>query len=113
MVGEPPARILSLIDGRAVRTGVVQGTLNARTFLPRKGQLRVRIDAPKDTEIIKIGNNPSQSLSAGKGGTFIVDLPAEEKLTTITIKTPTGLAAPAVVSGLDVRVAGGKWTPIT
>jgi hypothetical protein len=113
MVGEPPARILSLIDGRAVRTGVVQGTLNARTFLPKKGQLRVRIDAPKDTEIIKIGNNPSQSLSAGKGGTFIVDLPAEEKLTTITIKTPTGLAAPAVVSGLDVRVAGGKWTPIT
>lgn len=112
MEGEPPARILSLFDGRNVTSGVVQGTANARTFLDNPGELRVRFGRAKAETIVNVGNNPPISIKPGKTATLTVKVPAEEKVTPINFKTGSGEAAVGIITGLDVREPDGEWQSI-
>lgn len=110
MAGRAPARILSLTDGRQVRTGVVQGAMNARTFLDSPGEMRVRVLAPAG--VVVRGRNHSVYVPAEATRTLTFPLPADETMTTITIKSTGGLPTTARVMALEVREPGGRWQSI-
>lgn len=113
MVGLPPARILSMVDGRAVANGLVQGgTMNVRTFLDDAGELRLRFGRARAETIVRIGGNAPISVRPGKTSTVTVKIPANEKLTTVTFRTGDGEAAVGSVAGLDVREPDGPWKSI-
>ncbi|MBJ7354476.1 MAG: glycosyltransferase family 39 protein [Thermoleophilaceae bacterium] len=112
MVGEPPPRLLSIVDGRAVRTGAVQNAFNVRTFLDEPGELRLKLDAGAKAVVVKSSTGGSTLLRPGKAGTLTVKLPAEEQYTSFTVKTPSGLPSSMTVKGLDVRQGDGPWKTI-
>jgi hypothetical protein len=109
MVGKPPPRILSLIDGRAVRTGLVQNALNARTFLDKPGKLRLRMHASDSTVVVKAQSGGSTVIQSGKQGQLTIDVPANETYTTFTVKTPSGLPSNVFVDELSATDSAGKW----
>jgi hypothetical protein len=109
MVGEPPSRILSLIDGRAVRTGVVQTALNTRTFLDKPGKLRLKLRAAKASVVVRAATGESTVLQPGKSGTLTIDIPANEYYTTFTVKTPGGLPSDVFVDDLSATDSDGVW----
>ncbi|MGK2878739.1 MAG: ArnT family glycosyltransferase [Solirubrobacterales bacterium] len=109
MVGEPPPRILSLVDGRAVRTGIVQNALNTRTFLDKPGKLRLKLRASRSSVVVKARGGGSTVINAGKSGTLTIDVPANEVYTTFTVKTPGGLPADVSVDDMSVSGPDGKW----
>jgi hypothetical protein len=109
MVGAGPPRMLSLIDGRAVRTGVVQNAMNARTFLDKPGRLKLELRGAQSTAVVKAGGRSSTVVQPGKRRTLTIDLPADEQYTTFTVKTPGGLPTDVVVDGLSVQLPDGKW----
>jgi hypothetical protein len=111
MVGTPPARMLSMIDGRAVRTGVVNGALNARTFLDGNGQMRVGVRGGNGSVVVS-SDKSSMTVSPGSTRTLTFNVPAEEHVSTITLKTPSGLQSTAQVTSLEVREPGGRWQSI-
>jgi hypothetical protein len=109
MVGEPPPRILSLIDGRAVRTGVVQNALNARTFLDKPGKLRLKLRGAQTSVVVKSNTGGSKVVQPGSSATLTIDVPANETYTTFTVKTPSGLPSDVVVDDLSATDSAGKW----
>jgi hypothetical protein len=111
MVGESPPSILSIVDGRNTRNGVVQGAMNVRTFLEKPGELRVRFNKSAATHVIKVGTD-STRVPAGSASSITVPIPARDNTTIVTITTKTGVPDSAVVSSLDVRESGGSWTSI-
>jgi hypothetical protein len=108
-VGEAPARILSLLDGRAVRTGVVNGQLNVRTFLDKPGQLRLRMRGGDTTKIVREDKGGSAVVEPKTSETLTIDVPADENLSSFTVKSPSGIQDSVVVTGIDVREPGGRW----
>lgn len=111
MVGKPPARILSLVDGRAVRTGVVNGAINIRSFLDKPGELRVKTRGAGQTKILET-DGAADVVQPKAKSTLTIDLPADEKLTTVTVKSMTGIQDSIVVTDLEVREPGGRWVSI-
>lgn len=108
MVGRPPARILSLVDGRQVRTGMSQGGMNLRTFLDRPGELRFRIRGGQASTVATIGQF-SKMVPAGKVRTLVVPLAADEQFTSLSIRTPGGVPAPVEITHVEAREARGRW----
>jgi hypothetical protein len=111
MVGEPPPRILSLSDGRNVRTGQVQGAMNIRTFLGRPGELRLRLRSSANAVVVRTGAR-SLLLRPGERRTLTVRVPADEHVTSVTVKTLGGIPDFVRVTGADLREGAGAWTSI-
>lgn len=109
MVGEPPPRLLSIVDGRAVRTGVVQNALNTRTFLDKPGKMRLKLRSAKATLVVKAQSGGSIVLQPGEKGTLTIDVPANEKAEVFTVKTTGGLPADVFVDDVSVTDSDGKW----
>jgi len=112
MVGEAPPRILSLIDGRNVRSGLVVGALNTRTFLDKPGKIRFKIRGAKTTAVLEAPGGKSVTVQPGKSGELTTDLPANEKYSTFTIKTPGGTQGELFLDDLSVQEPDGKWQSI-
>lgn len=112
MVGPHPARILSIVDGRAVRTGVVNGAMNVRSFLDVPGELRVRMIGGDGARVISVGSGESQLVAPGARKTLTIDLDKDERVTTVTVKSPSGVPDALRVTGLEVREPGGPWISI-
>jgi hypothetical protein len=111
MVGEPPARILSLTDGRKVRSGLVQLQMNVRTFLDDPGRLRVRLRAFGGESIVTAGGR-SVRVRPGPGATLTLPLKAGETVTVLRPASTGGLPATVSVTGLDISENGGLWQSI-
>lgn len=112
MVGTPPPRILSLIDGRNVLTGEMNGTMNVRTFLDQPGKLRVEFAEVRSTMSVTLGKRGKRTIPPGKPGTITVDLPALETLTPVKIETPGGVPGVATVTDVKVKQGDGEWISI-
>lgn len=110
MAGRAPARLLSLSDGRKVRSGTVQGSMTMRTFLDRPGRLRLRVAA--DAGVVAAARGRSVFVPGGRSRTLTVELPANEARTTLTIKSTGGLPTTARVIDAEVREPGGRWRSI-
>lgn len=111
MVGEPPARILSLTDGRKVRSGLVQLQMNVRTFLDDPGRLRVRLRAFGGESLVTAGGR-SVRVRPGPGATLTLPLKAGEAVTVLRPASTGGLPATVSVTGLDISENGGPWQSI-
>ena len=109
MVGEPPPRILSLSDGRNVRTELVQGLMNLRTFLDKPGDLRIDLRAAKSEVVVRAEGGGSVIIQPGKSKRMTVKLPANETLTMFTAKSPKGLPSEVFVEEMSVQLPDGKW----
>ncbi|MBJ7458720.1 MAG: glycosyltransferase family 39 protein [Thermoleophilaceae bacterium] len=109
MVGEPPPRILSLTDGRNVRSKLVQGAMNIRTFLDKPGDMRVDLRAVRSEVVVRVEGGGSEIIQPGKREQMVVKLPADETLTTLSAKTPNGLPSEVFVEKLSVRLQDGTW----
>ncbi len=109
MVGGAPPRMLSLIDGRNVRSGIVSGALNTRTFLDKPGKLRFKIRGSESTAVLRTPSGKSVVVQPGKSGELITDLPADEKYSTFTVKTPGGLQNEVFLDDLSVQGSDGTW----
>ncbi|MGH2958002.1 MAG: hypothetical protein ACRDKE_00235, partial [Solirubrobacterales bacterium] len=109
MVGEPPPRMLSLIDGRNVRSGLVLGVLNTRTFLDKPGKIRFKIRGSDSTAVLKAPSGKTEVVQPGKRGELTTELPANEKFSIFTIQTPGGLPNEAFIEELSVQEPDGKW----
>ncbi len=109
MVGSPPPSILSLIDGRVVRSGIVQNAMNARTFLDKPGQLRLNLQGTRSTSVVKASGGGSVIVQPGKKATLTIDVPANEKYTTFTVTTPGGLPSAINVKGFSAKQPGSDW----
>jgi hypothetical protein len=109
MVAKGPARILSLSNGRAVRTGLVQGQMDLRSFFDQSSRLRVKLRGTKSTDLVKFTGGPELTLRAGKQKTVIFKVSANEKLTTLTVKSPSGVPDAVFVDELSVRLPDGRW----
>jgi hypothetical protein len=109
MEGKGPARILSLSNGRAVRTGLVQGQMDLRSFFDQSSRLRVKLRGTKSTDLVKFTGGPELTLRAGKQKTVIFKVSANEKLTTLTVKSPSGVPDAVFVDELSVRLPDGRW----
>lgn len=112
MVAEPPARLLSIVDGRNVINGVVQGLLNVTTFLDRPGQMRVTLSASTQPHIVQIGDQPGVRVSADGSRSVVVDVPADQADSRVSVKTLSGLPDNVVVERAEVRQPGGPWISI-
>lgn len=112
MVAEPPARLLSIVDGRNVINAVVQGLLNVKTFLDRPGQIRVKLASSSQPHIVQIGDQPGIRIPANGSRSAIVDVPAEQADSRVSIKTLSGLPDNVVVESVEIRQQGGPWTSI-
>lgn len=108
MVGTPPARILSFVDGRAVRTRLATGEMNVRTFLDQPGKLRVKLHGAEQTVVVKVGEQ-AVVIQPGARRTITLDVPANERLTTFSIQSPSGLASSVEVTDVQARDGGGSW----
>jgi hypothetical protein len=111
MVGEPPPRILSIVDGRTIKTGVVQGLMHVRTFLDKPGDLRVTVGKSAVTHDITVGKDTTR-VPAGSDSVITVPIPAMDNETDVSIKNKKGLPDSAVITGLEVREPGGEWISI-
>jgi hypothetical protein len=109
MVGSEPASILSLIDGRVVRSGIVQNAMNARTFFDRPGKLRLKLRGARSTVFVRASGGQSKVVQPGKKVTFTIDVPANEKYTTFTVKTPGGLPNSVIVDDISEKQPGSGW----
>lgn len=112
MVGAPPPRILSIVDGRNVLSGEMNGTMNVRSFLERPGELRVEFAKVRSNMSVKAGRRGSTTIEPGRPGSITVDIPAKEALTPVRIKTPGGVPGIAVVTDVKVRQGDGRWMSI-
>jgi hypothetical protein len=112
MVGEAPPRILSLIDGRNIRTGLILGALNTRTFLDKPGKMRFKIRGADATSVLRTPDGKSVLVQPGKSGELTIDLPADEKYSTFTVKTPGGIQSEVFLDDLSVKEPDGKWQSI-
>lgn len=110
MVGKKPARILSLTDGRAVRTGLVQGAMNVRSFLDKPGQLRMQ--AGTQTAVTVNVGKQSKLIPAHSIRTLTFPLGKNEQYTTIALKSTGGLPTAIRVVKLQVKEPGGRWVSI-
>jgi hypothetical protein len=109
MVGEAPPRILSLVDGRNVRTALVEGQFNTRTFLDKPSKMRFKLRAAGSTVVFKSKGSKSVVLQPRKRGELTLDMPADERYTTFTAKTPGGLSSQLFIDELSVLQPDGKW----
>jgi hypothetical protein len=109
MVGEAPPRILSLIDGRNVRSGLIQNALNTRTFLDEPGKLRLKIRGADSTAVLRAPNGKSVVVQPGDTGQLVINLPENEKYSTFTVKTPGGLQSDVFLDDLSVQEPDGSW----
>ncbi|MDO8631629.1 MAG: hypothetical protein Q7R41_14175, partial [Phycisphaerales bacterium] len=112
MVAKPPARMLSIVDGRDVLAGQMQATMNVRTFLDRPGKLRVRFGRAEMARLIRIGRGGQVTVAAGKSATITAAVPAFDTTTTVSVKTADGIPATVEVNRLDVRQRGGDWISV-
>ncbi|MBI5310493.1 MAG: hypothetical protein HZB14_05645 [Actinobacteria bacterium] len=112
MVGTPPPRILSIVDGRNVISGEMNGTMNVRTFLDRPGKLRVEFAEVRSTMYVRMGPRGKGTVQPGKPGSVTVDLPANEALTPVSIRTPGGVPGVATVTDVKVKQGDGGWISI-
>jgi hypothetical protein len=111
MEGKAPARILSLIDGRQVRTGMVQAQLNVRTFLDSPGRIRVKLQGLQDRVVVTLGGKVVL-VGPSSRRTVNFSLGRNEEVSVIDVRTLTGVPAAVTVLGLDVRQGDGPWTSI-
>ncbi|MBI2692216.1 MAG: glycosyltransferase family 39 protein [Solirubrobacterales bacterium] len=112
MVGGAPPRMLSLIDGRNVRSGIVSGALNTRTFLDKPGKLRFKIRGSESTAVLRTPSGKSVVVQPGKSGELTMDLSANETYSTFTVKTPGGIQSEVFLDDLSVQEPDGKWQSI-
>lgn len=112
MVAEQPARLLSIVEGRNVINGVVQGLLNVTTFLDRPGQMRVKLASSTQPHIVQIGDQPGVRVPANGFRSVVVDVPADQADSRVSIKTLSGLPDNVVVDEVEVRQPGGSWISI-
>lgn len=112
MVGTPPPRILSIVDGRNVISGEMTGTMNVRSFLTRPGKLRVEFAEVRSTMSVRMGKRGKGTIPPGDPGSITVDLPAEEAFTPVSIKTLGGVPGTATVTDVKVKQGDGSWTSI-
>lgn len=111
MQGKAPARILSLVDGRQVRTGMVQSQMNVRTFLDAPGKIRLKLQGIEDRVVVNFGGQTVLvGPSARRSITFALD--ADEQVSVLNVQTLTGIPAAVTVLGLDVREGYGPWKSI-
>lgn len=111
MVGKAPARILSLTDGRQVRTGLVQSGMNLRLFLDRPGQLRLKLRGGESPVVASVGRK-SALLDAGEKRSLNIGVGTNETYTQLTLRTPGGVPAALFVTGAEVRQGDGPWRSI-
>jgi hypothetical protein len=112
IVAKPPPRLLSIVDGRNVTNGIVEGAMNVRTFLDRPGQLRVSFEPSKQPHLITVGDRRTERVPAKRRGLITASIPAYDNTTVVQVKTTAGLPDTAIVTGLEVREPGGKWISI-
>lgn len=112
MVAEPPARMLSIVDGRNVLSGKMPSTMNVRTFLDRPGTLSVRFGKEKFGRLVRVGRSGDVLLPAGKAGTITTAVKAHDTTTAVSAETLDGVPATVAVDRLDVRERGGRRVSI-
>lgn len=112
MVGRPPARILSFVDGRNVYNGEVQNAMTVRTFLAGAGRLRVTFARAKRAFVARAGRDGSTLVREGETGVLTAHLPAGEHELSISLRSPTGVPEIATVDDVEVRERGGGWISI-
>lgn len=112
MVGVPPARLLSMVEGRNVFSGEVQTLMNVWTFLDRPGELRVRF-AERDTElIVNTTRGDRMFIPGGRSMWLVSRIPAGEATTGVRPRTTAGVPEVAIVKDVQVREPGGRWVSI-
>ncbi len=111
MVGKPPARILSLTDGRQVRTGFVQAAMNIRTFLDEAGEVRIRVRGGEAESVAEFGGR-STLIEAGERRILTFPLAGGETYSSLTVRSPGGIPSSLYVTGLEVRQGDGRWKSI-
>lgn len=112
MEARPPARILSLSDGLNVITGEVQNAMNIRTFLDRPGALRLQFVKSKRDLAVTAGGGRPVSVPSGAPRSVTFQIRAGERVTTLRVKSPTGVPEVAELSDVQLREAGGEWVSI-
>lgn len=112
MVGSPPPRLLSIVDGRNVLSGEMTGTMNVRTFLEGAGRLRVEFAEVRSKMSVTLGKRGSGTIRPGKPGSITVDMPASEVATPVRIETPGGVPGIATVTDVKVDQGDGRWVSI-
>ncbi|MFT4049042.1 MAG: glycosyltransferase family 39 protein [Solirubrobacterales bacterium] len=111
MVATSPARILSFVDGRAVRTGLVNSSMTIKSFLDEPGELRIKLRGSELSTVNSIAGE-STLVGAGQRRTLTVKVGASEHDRTLTVRTPSGVPAALFVTGVDVREGSGPWKSI-
>jgi len=112
IVGKPPARMLSLLDGRNTISGEIEDMMTVGTFLDRPGQLRVKFAKSDRALVAKTGRGGKIKIAAGRPGSLTIPLPAAETLTSVSVKSPAGVPEIATVADVLVRERGGRWISI-
>lgn len=111
MAGRPPARIFSLVDGRQVTSGVVQGQMTIRLFADVAGKLKLRLRAADKPVLVLIGKD-SWPIEPGGRRTVTRDLPPGGSSVTMDVELPDGTPGGLVVDGVEVREGQGLWRTI-
>ncbi|MBI4896991.1 MAG: glycosyltransferase family 39 protein [Actinobacteria bacterium] len=112
MVARPPARMFSLVDGRNVITGEVQNVVNVRSFLDHPGALRMRF-AESDRSLA-VSADGGRRFVVPAGEVRVVEFPvrAGKRITTVRLKSQSGVPEVGKVLDMQLREAGGQWTSI-
>jgi hypothetical protein len=111
MVGRAPARIRSLTDGRQVRSGLVQGGMNVRSFLDGPGQLRLKLRGDASHSVVEAGGR-SVLVGPGEQRTLTVKVPKGEFVTRLMVRTTGGIPSGVFVNSADLREGDGPWKTI-
>lgn len=113
MVAGPPPSLLSIVSGRDVRNGVVQGAMHVKTFLAHKGELRLRFGPATEAHLVQIGDGPTVRVPASGRRWVRAKIPKNEHESRVSIKTIAGLPSDIVANRIEVREAGGgDWIGI-
>ncbi|MFY9470210.1 MAG: hypothetical protein WAP37_08865 [Solirubrobacterales bacterium] len=112
MESDGPAAMLSIVDGRNVINGSVEGAMNIRTFLGKPGQLRITFAPAREKHSIRAGDEPTETVPADKGATVLVPTPAFDTTTPVNITDKRGAPASTTVTRIELRERGGEWVSI-
>lgn len=107
-----PARIFSLVDGRHAVTGEVQNVVNVRSFLDRPGALRMRFAELDRSLVVSVDRGRSFTVPAGSERVIEFPVKAGKRITTVRVKSPSGIPEVGKVLDMQLREAGGQWASI-
>lgn len=102
-----PAQMLSILSGRDVKTGQVQGTMSLRTFADLKSTLELKVANSGAAGRMSV-DGQTYELPAGKERVFTLPIGAGERLNDFVFKAKDGSDTSVEVKTVKLRLRSGR-----